>query len=227
MHASGTTFASDTVSLPEVNDVTKANGLVIKLYYWISPFCGGGGNPGCVKSVTDHALVTFKYYLDEWYPLKGRRAPPCCRNNTYAAEIPHAARPRTRCRLHRGARRGRVDRRPRHLCDLHELDEREQHDCQRHAFVDLAPFNRLGTGASPIAAGDTMQRAIDLSYSGSISFGSATLTTNATTSSSLDTDATDGLQIAIDRCSQAWTESGPPYTYTCSGSTSPCSPRAR
>jgi len=24
----------------------------------------------------------------------------------------------------------------------------------------------------------------------------------------------------IDRCSAAWTESGPPYTYTCSGSTS-------
>jgi spore coat-associated protein N len=83
-----------------------------------------------------------------------------------------------------------------------------------------APFSRLGTGASPIAAGDTMQRAVDLSYSGSISFGSATVTTSATTSSALDTDATNGLQIAIDRCSQAWTESGPPYTYTCGGSTS-------
>jgi len=83
-----------------------------------------------------------------------------------------------------------------------------------------APFSRLGTGAIPIAAGDTMQRAIDLSYSGTISFGSATLTTNATSSSLLDTDATNGLQIAIDKCSQAWTESGPPYTYTCGGSTS-------
>ena len=83
------------------------------------------------------------------------------------------------------------------------------------------PVSRLGTGASPIAAGDTMQRAIDLSYSGTISFGSATLTTSATSSSLLDTDATNGLQIAIDKCSQAWTESGPPYTYTCGGSTSP------
>ena len=83
-----------------------------------------------------------------------------------------------------------------------------------------APFSRLGTGASPIAPGDTMQRAIDLSYAGSISFGSATLTTSATTSSGLDTDASNGLQIAIDKCSQAWTESGPPYTYTCGGSTS-------
>ena len=61
---SGTTFASDTVSLPEVNDVTKANNLVIKLYYWISPLCGGGGNPGCVKSVTDRAVVSYSYYLD-------------------------------------------------------------------------------------------------------------------------------------------------------------------
>src|SRR5436305_7380167 len=83
-----------------------------------------------------------------------------------------------------------------------------------------APFSRLGARASPIAPGDTMQRAIDLSYAGSISFGSATLTTSATTSSGLDTDASNGLQIAIDKCSQAWTESGPPYTYTCGGSTS-------
>ena len=82
------------------------------------------------------------------------------------------------------------------------------------------PLNRLGTGASLVAAGDSMQRAIDLNYAGSISFGSATLTTNATTSSALDTDTTDGLHMAIDKCSVAWTESGPPYTYTCSGTTS-------
>jgi predicted ribosomally synthesized peptide with SipW-like signal peptide len=82
------------------------------------------------------------------------------------------------------------------------------------------PTNRLGTGASAIAAGDTMQRAIDLNYAGSVSFGSVALTTNASTSSALDTDTTDGLQVAIDKCSVAWTESGPPYTYTCGGSAS-------
>ena len=82
------------------------------------------------------------------------------------------------------------------------------------------PTNRLGTGASAIAAGDTMQRAIDLNYAGSVSFGSVTLTTSASPSSALDTNTTDGLQVAIDKCSVAWTESGPPYTYTCSGSTS-------
>jgi spore coat-associated protein N len=83
-----------------------------------------------------------------------------------------------------------------------------------------APFSRLGTGASPIAAGDTMQRAIDLSYSGSISFSAVTLTTTASPSSLLDTDVTQGLHIVIDMCSVAWTESGPPYTYTCGGVTS-------
>ena len=82
------------------------------------------------------------------------------------------------------------------------------------------PTNRLGTGASLIAAGDTMQRAIDLNYAGSVDFASATLTTNASASSALDTDATDGLQLSVDKCSVAWTESGPPYTYTCGGSTS-------
>ncbi len=83
--------------------------------------------------------------------------------------------------------------------------------------LTAGPVNRLGTGASLIAAGDTMQRAIDLNYAGSIAFGSVTLTTSASPSSGLDTNASDGLQIAIDRCSVAWTESSPPYTYTCGG----------
>jgi spore coat-associated protein N len=83
------------------------------------------------------------------------------------------------------------------------------------------PVNRLGTGASLIAAGDSMQRAIDLNYAGSVDMGSATLTTSASPSSTLDTDTTDGLQLAIDKCSVAWTESGPPYTYTCGGSVTP------
>jgi hypothetical protein len=62
--SSGTVFSTDTIPLPEVNDATKASNLVIKLYYWVSPTCGGAGNPTCVKSVTDQAQVTFNYYLD-------------------------------------------------------------------------------------------------------------------------------------------------------------------
>jgi hypothetical protein len=50
---------------------------------------------------------------------------------------------------------------------------------------------------------------------------SITLTTSASPSSTLDTDATNGLQMVIDRCSTAWTEAGssPAFTYSCGGST--------
>ena len=83
-----------------------------------------------------------------------------------------------------------------------------------------ASTNRLNIGASAVAPGDTIQRSVDLSNSGSLDLASVTLTTSASPSSLLDTDATNGLQMVIDKCSQAWTESGPPYTYTCGGSTS-------
>ena len=83
-----------------------------------------------------------------------------------------------------------------------------------------AQTNRLTVAASNIAAGDTIQRSVDLIDSGSIDLASVALTTTATTSSLLDTDTTNGLQMVIDRCSVAWTESGPPYTYTCGGTTS-------
>jgi len=82
--------------------------------------------------------------------------------------------------------------------------------------------NRLNINATAVAAGDTIQRSVDLSNSGSIDLASITLTTTATTSSALDTDGTNGLQMTIDKCSQAWTEAGssPAFTYTCGGTTS-------
>ena len=54
---------------------------------------------------------------------------------------------------------------------------------------------------------------------GSTDLSAITLTTGASPSSLLDTDATNGLQIAIDKCSVAWTEAGssPAFTYTCGG----------
>jgi len=83
-----------------------------------------------------------------------------------------------------------------------------------------ASTNRLNIGASGLAPGDTIQRSVDLLNSGSLDLASVTLTTTAAPSSLLDTDATNGLQMVIDKCSVAWTESGPPYTYTCGGTTS-------
>jgi spore coat-associated protein N len=84
-----------------------------------------------------------------------------------------------------------------------------------------AATNRLTVGASNIAAGDTIQRSVDLINQGNLNLASVTLTTSATTSSLLNTDTTNGLQMVIDKCSVAWTESGtaPAYTYTCSGTT--------
>ena len=85
-----------------------------------------------------------------------------------------------------------------------------------------AANNRLSIGASNIAAGDTIQRTVNVKDTGSIELADVKLTTTATVSSVLDTDGTNGLQMVIDKCSVAWTEAGagPPYTYTCGGSTS-------
>jgi spore coat-associated protein N len=90
--------------------------------------------------------------------------------------------------------------------------------------VALAPIgvsganNRLSVGASGLAAGDTVQRAVDVKNTGTITIVAPTLTTSATTSSLLDTDVVNGLQMTINKCSVAWTEANAPaYTYTCSG----------
>lgn len=85
-----------------------------------------------------------------------------------------------------------------------------------------ASTNRLTVNASGLVPGDTVQRSFDLTNSGSENLAGVTLTSTATTSSLLDTDTTDGLQVVIERCSVAWTEAGvsPAFTYTCGGSTS-------
>ena len=81
--------------------------------------------------------------------------------------------------------------------------------------------NRLTVNASGLVPGDTVQRSFDLANTGSQDLASVALTTTASPSSLLDTDTTNGLQMVIDRCSAAWTESGssPAFTYSCSGST--------
>lgn len=91
--------------------------------------------------------------------------------------------------------------------------------------IDLAApgaDNRLTVAAVDIVPGDTVQRAFQLSNSNTDTMSSITLDTTATVSSLLDTDATHGLQMVIDRCSVAWTESGtsPAFTYSCGGTSS-------
>lgn len=84
------------------------------------------------------------------------------------------------------------------------------------------PANRLSVDATGVAPGDTIQRIVDLSNTGSLDLASVVLTTSANPSSLLDTDTANGLQLAIDRCSVPWTEGGtaPAHTYTCSGTAS-------
>jgi spore coat-associated protein N len=71
--------------------------------------------------------------------------------------------------------------------------------------------NRLDVGVTGMVPGDTLQRSFDLTSDSS----QVTLTTTASPSTKLDTDATNGLQTVVQRCSVAWTDSGgTPYTYT-------------
>ncbi len=91
------------------------------------------------------------------------------------------------------------------------------------SFADISTDGtgqRLSVGAKDVAPGDSLQRAVTITNTGSVDMlDSVTLTSNAKTSSLLDTDTTDGLQIAIDKCSEAWKESSAPYTYVCGGTT--------
>lgn len=77
--------------------------------------------------------------------------------------------------------------------------------------------NRLNVGATGLVPGDTLQRRVKLTNAGSEALASVTLTTAATTSSLLNSDATNGLQMLIQKCGGAlgWRESAVPYTYTC------------
>ncbi len=81
--------------------------------------------------------------------------------------------------------------------------------------------NRLAVAATGVVPGDTIQRAVKLSNTGSQALSAVTLTTSTAASTLLTSDATNGLQVAIDACSLPWIETGtaPAYTYTCAGTT--------
>ncbi|HVX18451.1 MAG TPA: TasA family protein [Acidimicrobiales bacterium] len=98
-----------------------------------------------------------------------------------------------------------------------------QADSSGTVVLTFGANNRLAVGATNLAAGDTFQRGFELDNTGTLDMASvtATVTPSAGTSSKLDTDAVNGLQLQIDKCSQAWVEAGtaPAYTYTCGGTT--------
>lgn len=86
------------------------------------------------------------------------------------------------------------------------------------ALGATGPANRLTVAASNLVPGDTVQRAVDLTSNSSDPLGSVSLQTSGTPNNALLTDA-NGLTVKVDKCSNAWTESGtsPAFTYTCSG----------
>jgi hypothetical protein len=67
--------------------------------------------------------------------------------------------------------------------------------------------------------GDSISRSVDLVNSGNLAFAGISLASTATTSSVLDTDKTNGLQLSVKSCPVNWTESvsNGVATYTCSG----------
>lgn len=77
--------------------------------------------------------------------------------------------------------------------------------------------NRLSVAATGLVPGDVVERAADITVSGDQDLSAISLTTSASTSSVLDTDTANGLQMSIDACPGGWTESGtaPAYTYSC------------
>ncbi|MQA98824.1 MAG: hypothetical protein GEU78_00790 [Actinobacteria bacterium] len=88
--------------------------------------------------------------------------------------------------------------------------------------VDLtAPgTNQLTVAATGVAPGDTIQRQLDLVNSGSVDLGSVTLGSGAGASPpTIFTDTTDGLQLGLTSCDQAWTGASAPYT--CAGTATP------
>ena len=76
----------------------------------------------------------------------------------------------------------------------------------------------LSIAATNLVPGDTVQRTVTLTRSSDTeSFGSVKLTTTATTSNLLTSDATNGLQMKVDQCSAAWVKPASTNDLTCSG----------
>jgi hypothetical protein len=75
--------------------------------------------------------------------------------------------------------------------------------------------------ATGFVPGDSISRSIDLANTGNLAFAGISMASTATTSSLLDTDKVNGLQLTVKSCPVTWTETvtNGVATYTCSGTT--------
>jgi spore coat-associated protein N len=91
----------------------------------------------------------------------------------------------------------------------------------RIAFGPGGSTNPLSVPVTGMVAGDTISQPVVLANTGDQDLSSVTLTTAATTSSRLDTDQVNGIQLQIQSCPVAWTQVGsaPRISYTCTSPT--------
>jgi hypothetical protein len=82
-------------------------------------------------------------------------------------------------------------------------------------LADPAHGSAMSVAATDIAPGDTIERVVNLNVAGSVALSAIKLTTNASTSSDLDTDATHGLQVKIEICDQVWDPNDNGHPYEC------------
>jgi spore coat-associated protein N len=82
--------------------------------------------------------------------------------------------------------------------------------------IDLTSPGTLNVAVEKLLPGDSVEKFATLSNTGNSDLNTVTLTTAATVDSLLTSDATNGLQVAIESCTTAWTAvaAGPD---TCSG----------
>jgi hypothetical protein len=90
--------------------------------------------------------------------------------------------------------------------------------------LDLNAVNSTATlpmNATGFVPGDSISRSVDLANTGNLAFAGISMTSTATTSSLLDTDKVNGLQLGVKSCPVNWTETvtNGVATYTCSGAT--------
>jgi spore coat-associated protein N len=75
-----------------------------------------------------------------------------------------------------------------------------------------AAFTVPGVG---LAAGDVMQRPLDLKNRGNVPFSAVALTTSASPASALDSDTVDGLHLRVDSCPGSWRKDKRTKQYAC------------
>jgi Camelysin metallo-endopeptidase len=86
--------------------------------------------------------------------------------------------------------------------------------------INLAAGDTGGTlavSATNVVPGDSIARSVTLTNDGTTALSSIALSSTASTTNLLSTDATNGLQLAVDSCSVAWTKAANASVYTCSG----------